>query len=94
MLPSGSGSITEVGKGGTTYEKYGGICLESHRPANAENVEGQPEYGDRIVRPDKNYEQNTVWKFTVPDGGSASTTTTTTHPDGTVVTTVTSSCGL
>ena len=84
----------EVGKGGATYEKYGGICLESHRPANAENVEGQPEYGDRIVRPDKNYEQNTVWKFTVPDGGSASTTTTTTHPDGTVVTTVTSSCGL
>lgn len=57
----------EVGKAGSVYEKYGAICLESHRPANAENVTvgvsaGIP-YGSRITRPGTPYKQTTVWKF-------------------------------
>jgi aldose 1-epimerase len=53
---------TELGKGGAQYEKYGAICLESHRPANAENVTTDG-YGDRVVRPGTPYKQTTVWKF-------------------------------
>ena len=55
----------EVGKGGSVYEKYGAICLESHRPANAENVKGAEGYGNRITRPGTPYQQTTVWKFSL-----------------------------
>ena len=53
---------TEPGKGGAQHEKHGAICLESHRPANAENITTEG-YGQRIARPDKPYAQTTVWRF-------------------------------
>ncbi len=53
---------TLPGKGGAQHEKYGAICLESHRPANAENITTEG-YGQRIATPDKPYAQTTVWRF-------------------------------
>lgn len=54
---------THPGKGGAKHELYGAVCLESHRPANAENVTAVEGYGSRIATPDTPYAQTTVWRF-------------------------------
>lgn len=46
-------------KGGVTYPKYGAVCLEAQRFANAENI-GAP---CRLVRPGEVYRQRTVHRF-------------------------------
>ena len=60
---------TEPAKRGTSrHEPHAAVCLESHRPANAENLspgalEALGYAGGRIVRPGQPYRQTTVWRF-------------------------------
>lgn len=49
-----------VGKGGVTYKRYAGFCLEAQHYPNSPN---QPEYPSTVLRPDEVYEQTTKYIF-------------------------------
>jgi aldose 1-epimerase len=55
------GSVT--GKGGAKYPQYGGFCLEAQHFPDSIN---QPKFPSVVLRPGKEYQQTTVYKFSVP----------------------------
>ena len=52
----------EPGKGGTTYCRRGGLCLETQYFPNAINNENFP---SPILKANENYEHSTIYKFSV-----------------------------
>ncbi len=52
------GSIT--GKGGQTYVKYGGLCLETQHFPDSPN---QPQFPSTVLRPGEVYQHTTVYRF-------------------------------
>ncbi|MBU3189533.1 galactose mutarotase [Clostridium bowmanii] len=52
----------EPGKGGTTYYKRGGLCLETQYFPNAINNENFP---SPILKANENYEHSTIYKFSI-----------------------------
>jgi aldose 1-epimerase len=51
---------TIVGKGGATYGRHSGVCLETQHFPDSPN---QPEFPSTILRPDQHFESRTVFKF-------------------------------
>ena len=49
-----------VGKGGATYPRHGGLCLECHGYPDAVN---SPILGDIVLRPRETYRQTTIYRF-------------------------------
>jgi aldose 1-epimerase len=54
------GSI--VGKQGRSYEKYSGCCLETQHFPDSPN---QPSFPSTILKPGEDYQQTTIFKFSV-----------------------------
>lgn len=54
------GSI--VGKGGTVYGKHSGCCFETQHFPDSPN---HPSFPSTILQPGEEYQQTTVWKFSV-----------------------------
>jgi aldose 1-epimerase len=51
---------TLIGKGGVTYSRYAGFCLETQHFPDSVN---QPSFPSTILRPDETYRQTTVYRF-------------------------------
>ncbi len=51
-----------MGKGGRRYEKYAGLCLETHHFPDSPN---QPQFPSTVLRPGSVYRQTAVYRFTV-----------------------------
>jgi aldose 1-epimerase len=51
---------TIVGKGGATYGRHSGVCLETQHFPDSPN---QPAFPSTILRPDAQFESRTVFKF-------------------------------
>lgn len=51
------------GKGGKTYEKYAGFCLETQHYPDSINKEGLPEWPSTILRPGQMYHHVLAFKF-------------------------------
>jgi aldose 1-epimerase len=59
---------TVAGKGGVKYPQYGGFCLEAQHFPDSIN---HPNFPSVVLRPGKDYQQMTVYKFsTGPKSGS------------------------
>lgn len=56
------GSLT--GKGGVSYEKYAGFCLETQHFPDSPN---QPQFPSTILRADEDFNEVTVFKFLVDE---------------------------
>jgi len=52
------GSIT--GKGGTKYQQYGAVCLETQHYPDSPN---HPKFPTTLLRPGQHYRQTTIYKF-------------------------------
>jgi len=52
------------GKGGATYHKYGGICLETQGLPNAVNT---PSFPNTVLAPDGLYRHRTTYRFSVTE---------------------------
>jgi aldose 1-epimerase len=50
------------GKGGTRYQKYAGLCLETQHFPDSVN---RPNFPSTILRPGKIYRHSTMWRFGV-----------------------------
>ncbi|HEM49487.1 MAG TPA: galactose-1-epimerase, partial [Caldithrix sp.] len=50
------------GKGGITYSKHSGICLETQHYPDSPNKENFPTV---VLKPDEEYRQTTIYKFSV-----------------------------
>ena len=48
------------GKGGVSYEKHGGIALETQSFPNAINT---PAFPSVVLRPGQTYKHTTIWRF-------------------------------
>ena len=60
QLYSGNFLCGERGKGGITYQKHGGICLETqHYPDSPHH----PQFPSILLRQGETYESETVWFF-------------------------------
>ncbi len=57
---------TLKGKGGVTYKKHAGLCLEAQHYPDAVN---QPKFPSTILRPGETYKQTTVYSFSAPKDG-------------------------
>lgn len=53
---------SQRGKGGVTYQKHAGFCLETQHFPDSVN---QPSFPSTILRPGESYQQSTVFKFGV-----------------------------
>lgn len=60
----GNGISNLPGKGGVTYQKHGGFCLESHYVPNAINM---PEYDSPLLKAGERYLSHTCYAFTVEE---------------------------
>jgi aldose 1-epimerase len=54
---------TVAGKCGVKYPQYGGFCLEAQHFPDSIN---QPKFPSVVLRPGKQYQQTTVYKFSAP----------------------------
>ena len=52
------------GKGGATYDKYGGLCLETQGFPNAVN---NPSFPNTVLAPHGEYRHRTIYRFSVTE---------------------------
>jgi len=51
---------TFVGKGGTKYQKYGALCLETQHYPDSPN---HPDFPSTVLRPGTKFTSETIYKF-------------------------------
>lgn len=51
-----------IGKNGSTYNKFAGLCLEAQHYPDSPN---RPEFPDTILEPGEKYSQTTIYKFSI-----------------------------
>ena len=62
MFYTGNNLAVTNGAGGRTFERYGGLCIETQRHPDAP---GKPNFPSTVLRPGETYREQTVFRFSV-----------------------------